>query len=73
MIAVGTDVVEEAEQLCKQAGERYPNITFFSGKLTFRRELWYERILHNEMAYSIQRRLQWQGQNMVILPIRVTS
>jgi hypothetical protein len=37
----------------------------------FQRETWYHRLLHNQTAYAIQRRLQWSGQAMVILPVRV--
>jgi len=28
-------------------------------------------VAHNETAYAIQKRLQWAGQTMVILPARV--
>jgi len=37
----------------------------------FRHETWYTRFLHNETAFAIQRRLQWRGLPMVILPVRV--
>jgi len=50
---------------------QYPKATFFTGKLIFEREKWYQRILHNETAYAIQRRLQWRGLATVVLPIRV--
>jgi len=43
----------------------------FTGKLVFRNENPFQRILHNESAYAIQRRLQWAGVPSVILPIRV--
>lgn len=29
------------------------------------------RMLHNETSFAIQRRLQWDGINTVILPIRM--
>ncbi|MBI3890231.1 MAG: amino acid transporter, partial [Candidatus Wallbacteria bacterium] len=69
--AVGTDIPNEAEQLCVEAAGRYQKSTTFAGKLVFERELWYHRLLHNETAIEIQRRLQWSGQAMVILPVRV--
>jgi hypothetical protein len=71
--AVGTDAVEEAEKLCMKLLERFPQTTFFAGKVIFQRERWYQRILHNETAYAIQKRLQWAGQTMVIIPARVES
>ena len=70
---IGTDVVEEAEQLCLEVASEFPRTTFFAGKLIFRRERWYDRLLHNETAAAIQKRLQWAGQAMVTLPVRVRS
>jgi hypothetical protein len=69
--AIGTDAVEEAEKLCLALLREFPQTTFFSGKVIFQRERWYQRILHNETAYAIQRRLQWAGQTMVIIPARI--
>ena len=68
---VGIEPVEGAEKLCAELAQRFPKATFFTGKLVFEREKWYQRILHNETAYAIQRRLQWRGLATVVLPIRV--
>jgi hypothetical protein len=38
----------------------------------FRQERWFQKLLHNETAFAIQKRLQFAGQTMVILPARVT-
>jgi hypothetical protein len=70
-LALGTDAVEEAEKLCLQVARDYPRVTFFAGKLIFQRERWWQRLLHNETALAIQKRLQWSGRTMVTLPIRV--
>ena len=70
-MTVGTDVVESATELCQQLAEVYPRSTVFTGQLTFRLEKFYHRLLHNETAFAIQRRLQWNGLTTVILPIRV--
>lgn len=70
---LGTDPVAEAEKLCAGIAAEFPRSVYFSGKLIFRRESWYHRFLHNETAVSIQRRLQWQGLPMVVLPVRVTG
>jgi len=32
---------------------------------------WYDRFLHNETAFAIQRRLRFAGLPVVILPIRL--
>jgi hypothetical protein len=50
----------------------FPVVTFFGGKVVFERERWYQRLLHNETALAIQKRLTWAGATMVVLPARVT-
>jgi hypothetical protein len=72
-MAVATDVVESAIEICKEVAEEYPRSTVFTGQLTFRLEKFYHRMLHNETAFAIQRRLQWDGLTTVILPIRVNT
>jgi len=68
---VGTDVVEVATNLCHNIVQEFPRSSVFTGKLVFRQENPFQRILHNETANAIQRRLQWEGITTVILPIRV--
>ncbi|RII26785.1 MAG: amino acid transporter [Geobacter sp.] len=68
---VGTDVVESAVTQCKTIREEFSRSTVFTGQLTFRLEKFYHKMLHNETAFAIQRRLQWDGITTVILPIRV--
>jgi amino acid transporter len=70
-MAIGTDVVQSATELCHQLAEVFPRSTVFTGQLTFRLEKFYHKMLHNETAFAIQRRLQWSGLTTVILPIRV--
>ena len=72
-MAIGTEVVSEAEKLCLATAREFPRSTFFSGQVLFQKETWYQRILHNQTAFALQKRLQWAGQTMVILPIRVRS
>jgi amino acid transporter len=68
---MGTEAVEVLEAICAEVGRKYPRAVFFVGKLVFQRERWFNRLLHNETAYAIQRRLQFAGLQTVILPIRV--
>lgn len=70
--AVGTDVVDEAVNLCLKTAEEFPQVTFFAGKIVFQREQWLEPLLHNQTAFAIQRRIQWSGKTMVILTVRVS-
>jgi hypothetical protein len=68
---VGTDVVETATNLCESIVQEFPKSSVFTGKLVFRQEHPFQRLLHNETANAIQRRLQWEGITTVILPVRV--
>jgi hypothetical protein len=70
-MAIGTDVVDELEHLCRVVHRDFPRSVVFAGQLVFQRETWYGALLHNQTAYSLQRRLQWDGVPMVILPTRV--
>ncbi|MFO0834158.1 MAG: amino acid permease [Phycisphaerales bacterium] len=64
---IGTDAVETAETLCMGVAREYPRAVFFAGQVVFSNETWLSRVLHNQTAYAIQRRLQLSGQNLVIL------
>jgi hypothetical protein len=70
-MAFGTEAVAEAEQLCLATAREFPGIVFFAGKMIFQRERWYHRLLHNETALAIEKRLRWAGITMMTLPIRV--
>jgi len=68
---VGTDVVETASHLCESIAEEFPKAMFFTAKLVFRHETILHKLFHNETAFAIQRRLQWKGIPVVILPVRI--
>src|SRR6266436_5907439 len=70
-MSVGTEAVAECERLATEVAREYERSIFFAGKLIFEREQWWDRFLHNETAIVIQRRLQFAGLAMVILPVRV--
>ncbi len=70
-MAVGTEAVLEAEKLCAVIMAEFPLVTFVGGKVVFAREQWFQRMLHNETATAIQKRLYWMGATMVILPAKV--
>lgn len=67
---IGIEVVAEATEVCERVAKQYPKATIISGKLVFRQERMFNRLLHNETPTLIQRRLQWLGVPMVVLPIR---
>lgn len=70
-MAIATDYVEALEKLCVEISKEFPRSIVFTGKLIFREEHWYQRLLHNETATALQRRLQFDGLQTIVLPIRV--
>jgi amino acid transporter len=70
-MAMGTEAISGCEKLAAEVAREYERCIFFAGKLIFEQERWWDRLLHNETAYQIQRRLQFAGLAMVILPVRV--
>ncbi len=70
-MSVGIETLSEAETLCTTIAEAFPKSMFFANKLIFEDEKWFQRLLHNETAYQIQRRLQFAGLNSMVLSVRV--
>lgn len=70
-IGFGTDAVDEITRMCEQINREYPNTIFFTSKLIFARDNWFTRLLHNQAALAVQRRLHLEGLQMVILPMKV--
>ncbi len=68
--SLGTDAIDELEQLAHEVVKRFPRAVFFAGKLVFRQERFWDKVLHNQAAFTLQRRLQFTGLQMVVLPIR---
>lgn len=70
---IGTDIVQEVSQLCVETQQHYPRAVFIAGELTFDNPQWYHRLLHNETAYAIQRRIRSAGLPLVILPTLIKT
>jgi len=70
-LAFGTDPVEELIKLSDETAREFPNNVCFASKLIFADENFFTRWLHNQTALAIQQRLHLQGQQMVILPMKV--
>lgn len=71
--SLGIDLIIELEKLCMSIAEDFPRSVFFAGKLVFQQEDLLTRILHNHTPFTLQQRLQFEGLQMIILPIRVFS
>ncbi len=59
--AVGTEMDVAAESVCRAIRQDHPRLMVMAGKVLTSYEglLW--RILHNDTALAVQRRLQWSG------------
>ena len=68
---LGVDLIAELETLCAAVAQEFPRTVFFSGKLVFKKENLFTRLLHNHTPFTLQQRLQFAGRDMMILPIRV--
>jgi amino acid transporter len=69
--ALGTDVAQELESICRSLGKEFPVLTVFAGRLVFQRETLVTRSLHDQTASTLQRRLLFDGIPVIVLPVRV--
>jgi amino acid transporter len=69
--STGIEVAVEAENIATSVIQKYPKALFVAGQLIFEEDTIVTRILHNETAFMIQRRLQHAGLPMVVLPVRL--
>jgi amino acid transporter len=68
---VGTEVAVEAEKLAIELSKQYPKALVVAGQIIFEEDTAWNRILHNETAFLIQRRLQHAGVPMIVLPVQL--
>lgn len=69
--AVGTEVAVEVERVATDLVQRYPRALFVAGQLIFEEDTLANRILHNETAFMVQKRLQRRGLPMIVVPVRL--
>jgi hypothetical protein len=67
----GIEVAVVAEKIATDLVQKYPKALFVAGQLIFDEETFVTRALHNETAFTIQRRLQHAGVPMIVLPVRL--
>lgn len=68
---IGTEVPTEAETISRELIRRYPKALFVAGQLIFSEETVWTRVLHNETAFIVQKRLQHAGIPMIVLPVQI--
>jgi len=64
----GVDVVDTAVELCVEIAREYPDSTVYTGQIVFRNEHPLQKVLHNETAFAIQRRLQYRVLQLLFFP-----
>lgn len=69
---VGPEVNIEAERQAQLVSERYPQVLFVAGQLTFEEDTLWNRLMHNETALGVHRRLHHHGLPMIVLPVRIS-
>jgi amino acid transporter len=69
--STGIEVAVEAENMATEVIRKYPKTLFVAGQLIFAEDTFVTRVLHNETAFMVQRRLQHSGLPMVVLPVRL--
>ncbi len=69
--ALGVDVVDEVAEICPVIVRDFPRTMFFAGHLVFEQPTFLTRLLHEMTGEEIQRRLQFMGLTLIMLPIRV--
>ncbi len=68
---LGTDVIEELLFLCHKITPDWQKRVYFMGQLAFEGETFWNRLLHNQTSFELQRKLLFHGFEAVILPIRM--
>jgi amino acid transporter len=71
VLGVGPEIGIEAERLAKLVRDQYPQALFVAGQLTFEEDSLWNRLMHNETALGVHRRLHHHGLPMIVLPVRI--
>jgi hypothetical protein len=69
---VGPEINIEAERQAHLVSEKYPQVLFVAGQLTFDEDTLWNRLMHNETALGVHRRLHHHGLPMIVLPVRIS-
>jgi K+ transporter len=64
-----SDYVECLFELSQAAREKYPDHMFFATQISFQKDTWFNRFLHNGINYVLQRKLHGLGDEILLLPM----
>ena len=64
----GTEADAAVETLCRSLAKDHPRLLVVAGKVLIEHEGWLHRLLHNDTAMAVHRRLQWAG-----IPVHIVA
>jgi len=67
--AYGSDRLVEMERMAREVRSEFPHSVFFASRLVFDHEHWWNRWLHHHTPLAMQRILNEEGMELVILPV----
>ncbi len=68
---LNVDRLEALERLCGEIAGEFKDTVFFVGKLVFEHETWTSALLHSQTSLSIQKKLLFDGHQVIVMPIRL--
>lgn len=69
---VTSDVVDSLYELCITIGHKFPDHLFFASQMSFQNDTWFKRFLHNGITYILERKLHALGDEILLLPFRLS-
>jgi len=69
--SAGIDIVDEIEKITHNVRLKYPNSIFFGGQIVFNKETFASRLLHNQVVFTVQKKLYQLGIPFLVMPIKL--
>ena len=69
--SIGVDIISEIEKVMKRIKKEHPDIIVFSGQLVMKKETLLNRILDNNIVFSLQRRMFDLQIPYMVIPIKI--
>lgn len=67
----GGDVIEHLVSISQDFAKKFPNHMFFASLMSFHRDTWFKRIMHNGVSYTLQRRLHALSEEILLVPMNI--
>ncbi len=67
------DRLQALEDICGTLAKEFKDTVFFVGKLVFEYETWTSSFLHSQTSLQLQKRLLFNGHQVIVMPIRLRA